>query len=210
MKKLLTLAVICAAAMILTGCSAIAERVDASAYERIHRALMNMESFAAKAEVTYISNNNQHTYETVMIARASGEYRIEVIGPPQVAGNITVFDGNMITQFNPNVQGRVTTTTTEAPERVEILVTRFVQNFINSNEVAIMAATVDDSLHTILEATIPGDHPFLATERLWVDNDTLLPTLLIIYDRDGNERIIVRFIAFEYNVNTDDTMFIPQ
>ena len=210
MKKLFIISAICACALMLTGCAAIAERVDASAYERIHRALMNMESFAAQASVTYISNNNQHTYETVMVARTTGEYRIEVTGPVQVAGNTTIFDGTTITQFNPNVQGRILTSTTEVPERVEILVTQFVRNFVNSNEVAIMAATVDDGLATILEATIPGDHPFLATERLWVNNDTLMPIQLIIYDRDGNERIIVSFSAFEYNVDIDDSLFRVQ
>jgi len=206
MKKLLVIGLVAICALILAACGG-GERVDASAYERIHRALMGMESFAAQASVTYISNNNQHTYETIMAARASGEYRIEVVGPAQVAGNTTVFDGTTITQFNPNVAGRILTTTTEAPERVEILVTQFMRNFINSNDVAISAATVDESLTTVLEASIPGDHPHMATSRLWVNNETLRPVQLIVFDGGGNERIVVVFSQFEYNVNLADEIF---
>ena len=142
MKKMLILGVLIAGIFGLAACAAIQERVDTSAYERIHRQLLGMESFMAQATVTYISNNNIHTYETIMLARVTGEYRIEVTGPANVAGNTTVFDGETISQFNPNVDGRITTSTVEAPERAEILLTSFVRNFIRSREVSIMAATV--------------------------------------------------------------------
>ena len=207
MKKIIIFAATLAAVLGFSACAAIQERVDANAYERIHRQLMAMESFTAQATVTYISNNNTHTYETLQHARATGEYRIEVIAPANVAGNTTVFDGTMISQFNPRVSGRVSQTTMEAPERLEILLTSFVRNFAASQEVSISAATMDGGAVTVLEAQIPGNHPYLATERLWIDNETLLPRQLIIFDANGVERVIVIFNSFEYNVEIDDSMF---
>ena len=207
MKKFAMLILICAGALALTACAAIQERVDVSAYERIHRQLMSMESFAAQATVTYISNNNSHTYETTQHARISGEYRIEVTAPQNVAGNTTVFDGTTISQFNPRVDGRVSQTTTEAPERLEILLTSFIRNFVTSQEVSITAAALDEGLTTVLEATIPGDHPYMATQSLWVSNETYLPIQMKVFDQNGTERIIVIFNSFEYNVNIDDSMF---
>ena len=211
MKKFTMLMLICAGALMLTACAAIQERVDVSAYERIHRQLMSMESFAAQATVTYISNNNTHTYETTQHARISGEYRIEVTAPQNVAGNTTVFDGTTISQFNPRVGGRISQTTTEAPERLEILLTSFIRNFVTSQEVSITAAALNEGLTTVLEATIPGDHPYMATQSLWVSNDSYLPIQMKIFDQNGTERIIVIFNSFEYNVNIEDSMFqIPQ
>jgi len=207
MKRIGFLAAILVFAMTLAGCAAIQERVDASAYERIHRQLLSMESFMAQATVTYISNNNTHTYETVQHARASGEYRIEVTAPPNVAGNITVFDGATISQFNPRVDGRVSQTTTESPERLELLLTSFVRNFIRSQEVSIAAASVNESAATVLEAQIPGEHPYMTTGRLWVDNETQMPIQMIIFDANNTERVIVIFNSFEYNVDIADDMF---
>jgi len=198
---------ICTAALAFSACAAIQERVDISAYERIHRQLMSMESFAAQATVTFISNNNSHTYETTQAARISGEYRIEVTAPQNVAGNTTVFDGTTISQFNPRVDGRVSQTTTEAPERLEILLTSFVRNFVTSQEVSVTAAALDEGLTTVLEATIPGDHPYMATQSLWVSNDTYLPMQMKVFDQNGTERIIVIFNSFEYNVNIEDSAF---
>ena len=206
-KKFMLLMMICVGALVFSACAAIQERVDVSAYERIHRQLMSMESFAAQATVTYISNNNSHTYETIQHARISGEYRIEVTAPQNVAGNTTVFDGTTISQFNPRVDGRISQTTHETPERLEILLTSFVRNFITSQEVSVTAAALDEGLTTVLEATIPGDHPYMATQSLWVNNETRIPIQMKIFDQNGTERIIVIFNSFEYNVNIDDSMF---
>jgi len=194
-------------ALALVACGAIQERVDAGVYERIHRQLVNMESFTAHATVTYISNSNTHVYETIQHARATGEYRIEVTAPANVAGNTTVFDGDIISQFNPRLDGRVNQSATEAPERLEILVTSFVRNFVRSQEVTVVASTVDEAITTVLEAPIPGDHPYLATSRLWVCNDSLLPIKLTIYDNAGVERVTVVYNSFEFNSSIDDTMF---
>ncbi|MCL2375888.1 MAG: hypothetical protein FWC76_00690 [Defluviitaleaceae bacterium] len=207
MKKFMFLMLICAGVLVLSACTAIQERVDATAYERIHRQLMAMESFTTQATVTFISNNSTHVYETIQHARVTGEYRIEVTAPENVAGNTTVFDGTTISQFNPRVDGRISQTSTEAPERLEILLTSFVRNFVTSQEVSIMAAAMEEGLTTILEATIPGDHPYMTSQRLWVKNDTQLPVQMIIYDQNGAERIIVIFNSFEYNVNIEDNMF---
>jgi len=207
MKRIIFLAALLISLLALSACAAMQERVDANAYERIHRQLLGMESFSAQATVTFISNNNTHAYETIQHARADGKYRIEVTAPENVAGNTTVFDGTTISQFNPRTDGRVLQSAAESPERLEILLTSFVRNFIRSQEVSITAAIMDDSATTVLEAQIPGGHPYLATEKLWVDNKTLMPVKMIIYDANGTERVIVIFNSFEYNVDIDDNMF---
>ncbi|MCL2349904.1 MAG: hypothetical protein FWC67_00340 [Defluviitaleaceae bacterium] len=212
MKRMILAGVLAAAGLfVLAACGAIQERVDGNVYEKIHRQLLAMEGFTAQATVTYISNNNQHAYETVQHARADGRYRIEVTAPANVAGNTTVFDGTTISQFNPRLDGRVAQTTSEAPERVEILLTTFVRNFVRSQETSVMASMVDESLTTVLEAPIPGEHPYLAMARLWVNNDTLLPVQMVIFDAAGGERVIIVYNTFEFDPEMpDETFHAPQ
>jgi outer membrane lipoprotein-sorting protein len=73
--------------------------------------------------------------------------------------------------------------------------------------VSVVSATVDEALATVIEAAIPGDNPHMATERLYVDNETLLPIRLIIFDSNGAERIVVIYNTFEYNVNIAENTF---
>jgi outer membrane lipoprotein-sorting protein len=180
---------------------------ELSAYERINRMMVELHSYRAIATVEYRANKGSNSYETVQHARITGEYRIEVTGPGHVAGAVTVSDGRNIVQYNARVEGRVSVPVDETPERSEIFLTSFIRNYLKCNDTSVMVADMEEGVRTVLEATIPGNHPYLATARLWVDNETLKPVKLIILDPEGTERIIVTYHAFEMNVVLDDVLF---
>ena len=178
-----------------------------NAYERIQSILVSVQSYMCEASVEYKSNKGSNVYDTVQKCRITGEYRVEVVGPDKVAGNITVSDGSTIYQFNKRIAGRLSVATKESQERSEIFFTSFIKNYIKSNETSVSAAKIAEDPCTVLEAQIPGSHPYLASEKIWMDNKTLKPVKLIIYDPQGSERIIVTYKKFEYNVELDDSEF---
>ena len=211
-KKLAIGAVIITSLMaILAGCGTSPEKTDIkvepNVYAKIQKALTQMQSYRSSATVEYISNKGSNIYEVLQSCRATGEYRVEVVGPENVAGNVTISDGVTIYQFNQRIPGKVSVGVKENQERSEIFVTSFIQNYLNSHEVSVSVGSFGDGKCTVLEAIVPGDHPYLATEKLWVDNETLKPVKLYIYDPDGSERIVVTFHTFEYNVELDDELF---
>jgi len=194
----------------LVGCQAAATNdnpVQQSAYKKIQKALVNLDTYQSNATVEYISNKGSNTYGTLQQCKSSGEYRIEVTAPTNVAGNVTLFDGKMIYQYNPKIAGKLSMATKETPERSEIFLNSFVKNYLNSQNVSVSVANMEEGQCTVLEANIPGAHPYMRTEKLWVDNDTQLPVKLVIYDPDGTERIIVTYQDFEYNIPLEDSLF---
>ncbi|GHU76177.1 hypothetical protein FACS1894188_08320 [Clostridia bacterium] len=191
---------------LLTSCKT-PEELSVSAYEQIQHNLVNMTSYQAAANVKYISNKGDNTYGVTQQCRTSGAYRVTVTSPEGVAGNVTVFDGKTISQFNPKVGDRVSVSTRELSERSEIFVTSFVKNYISSKEVSVTAANMENSVCTVLEASIPGENKYLATEKLWVDNSSFKPVKMVIYDTAGSERIVVTFTSFEYNAEIGDEVF---
>jgi len=205
------LALAATALVVFSGCSMLKDKgdgtADANAYEKIQQNLMNMTSYQSEATVKYISNKNTNEYQTLQQCRISGEYRIEVTGPEDVAGNITLSDGETICQFNPNVSGKIAVGSKESPERSEIFLTTFVKNYLNSKEVSLEVSNFGEGRATVLEASVPGTHPYLASEKLWVDNETYKPLQLVIYDPDGAERVVITYNSFEYNVALDDSLF---
>jgi len=185
----------------------ILDAEEMSTYEQIKRNLFEMQTFRAMATVEYHSNKGVNRYEVLQHAKITGEYRIEVTAPSNVAGSVTAFNGQEIIQFNSRVSGRVSIQVQENPERSEIFLTSFVRNYLQCNEISVSVTDMEEGLRTVLEATIPGEHPYLAVARLWVDNTTLLPVKLIIFDQDGAERIVITYHAFEANVELDDALF---
>jgi outer membrane lipoprotein-sorting protein len=157
--------------------------------------------------VEYRSNKGTNTYETIQHARITGEYRVEITGPEHVSGSVTASDGRQIFQFNNRVNGMVSLMVQETPERSEIFLTSFIKNYLQSTEISVNVSDMEEGVRTVLEATVPGEHPYLSVARLWVDNTTLAPVQLIIFDRDGAERIIVTYHVFEKNVEMNDSLF---
>ena len=212
-KKICTLFVMLLLAFVLlTACRSDglrgpADAAEISANEQIHRMLFEMQTFRAVATVEYRSNRGVNVYETVQHARITGEYRIEVTAPQEVAGSVTASDGQQILQFNQRVNGRVSLMVQETQERSEIFLTSFILNYKACQDVSVSVADMDEGVRTVLEANIPGNHPYLTTSKLWVDNETLIPVKLIIFDADGTERIVVTYHIFEYNVVLEDSMF---
>ena len=212
-KKLAILAAILMALTLITACSTggnlrgPADAAEITAFERIQRMVFELQTYRAIATVEYRSNKGSNVYETVQHARITGEYRIEVTAPEAVAGSVTASDGRQIHQFNNRVNGRVSLMVQETPERSEIFLTSFIRNYKQSEEVSVSVSDMDEGVRTVLEASIPGSHPYLSMARLWVDNETTLPVKLVIFDADGAERIIVTYHIFEYNVVLDDGLF---
>ena len=195
-------------AIFAAGCNRIEETtVDPSTYEKIIQMLSEMQTYKSEATVQYISNKNSNSYRTIQYAKISGEYRIEVASPEQSVGNITVFDGTTISQFNARNSGRVFVLAREDMARSEIFVTSFIRNYLESEETSVSVGSFDDGKCTILEVALPGDHPYLATAKLWVDNRTLVPVKLVISDREGGERVIVTYRNFEYNIELANEIF---
>ena len=175
--------------------------------EKIQKQLNEMENYQCSATMERFSNKGNNTYETNQYFKSTGEYRLELTAPETVAGNYTVFDGEKICQFNPRVSSKIVKQVPESQQRNELFLGQFLKNYMQSEGVTVEAAALDESRCTVLEAVIPGGNEYTATEKLWVDNETLKPVQFIIYDSKGNETYHLSYHTFEYNVELDDSLF---
>jgi len=207
-EKKLSMLFVLLLSFVLGGCGKKAiTKEEVSDYEKIHTMLLELENFSATATVKYISNKNENIFSMRQFAKITGEYRLEITDPENSRGTITVYDLNQIAQINPTVNDKVIITKNESAERSEIFLTSFIKNYFTSKEVSVAVSDIGDSKCTVLEAVIKGDHPYISTEKLWVDNETKKPVKLEIYDADGTARIIVTYGEFFYNTELDDKIF---
>lgn len=209
MKGFFRAAAAVAAMLVLASCRS--SDGGLSVMERIQKQLNEMESYRCTAQLTRISNKGENVYDIKQYYKSSGEYRLEMTGPEGVAGNYTVYNGETVCQYNPRVSGRVIKDVPASQMRNELFLGQFVKNYMNSEEVAVETAAVNLNRCTVLEAVIPGGFQYTATEKLWVDEETILPVKLVIYDNEGGERYILEYKDFEFNVELDDKLFeIPE
>ncbi len=186
-----------------TSCSPKEEK-----YPTIQDKLSNMQSYKTDAEITYISNKGSTSYNAVIYAKNDERYRIEVNSPEDYKGNIIMYDGKLVWQYNPHLQdNKISANPPDKASRREIILFSFIKNYAKSMETTVASANVDNTKTTVLEAKIPSSTKLLSSEKLFVDNETALPVKLVIYDSDNNEKIVVNFSNFEYNQKIEDDVF---
>ena len=175
--------------------------------EEIQRQLAEMEGYTCTATLIRQTGNGEKTYETKQYYKSTGEYRLELTAPETVAGNYTVFDGDRICQHNPRVNNSIIRDVPESQHRSELFLGQFIKNYMQSEGVSVETASFDSAKCIVLEAVIPGNDDGLATEKLWVDRETLLPVRFVIYDAGGKERYQMEYHEFTFNPQFDADTF---
>ena len=166
-----------------------------------------METYECKGTLTRISNKTENVYGIKQYYKSTGEYKLELTSPDDVSGNYTVFDETSIFQYNPRVQNKIIENVPESQMRNELFLGCFIKNYFQSEDVTVETSNMDNIQSTVLEAVIPGQNKYTATEKLWIDEETLNPVKLVIYDTEGKERYIIEYSDFKYNCDIDDNMF---
>ena len=204
MKKYLSLFLSFSLLFTIAACS---REEPLSELESIQKQLAEMEGYTCTATLTRTNERGEQTYETKQYCKSTGEYRLELTAPENVAGNYTVFDGERICQYNPRLDSSITRDIPESQHRNELFLSQFIQNYMQSEGVSVETAALDESRCIVLEAIIPGNDAALASEKLWVDRESLLPVRFVIYDAEGEERYSMDYSSFEFDPQFDDTLF---
>ena len=204
MKKYLSLFLSFSLLFTIAACS---REEPLSELEVIQKQLAEMEGYTCTATLTRTNVRGEQPYETKQYCKSTGEYRLELTAPENVAGNYTVFDGERICQYNPRLDSSIIRDIPESQHRNELLLNQFIQNYMQSEGVSVETAALDESRCIVLEAIIPGNDAALASEKLWVDRESLLPVRFVIYDAEGEERYSMDYSSFEFDPQFDDALF---
>ena len=164
-KKILCALSVTAAVFAAASCT----KDDMTVMEKIQQRLADTESCYCTATLTRISNKGENTYETAQYNKTTGEYRMEITAPENMAGNYTVYDGENIYQYNAKTKETVTLDIPEGSNGDELFFCSFIRNYMNSEDVAVdTAVSLDESSCTVLEAVIPGGNRYTATRLSFV------------------------------------------
>lgn len=204
MKKILSLILSFSLVFTIAACS---HKEPMTELESIQKQLAEMDGYTCTVTLTRTNNRGQQTYETKQYYKSTGEYRLELTAPENVAGNYTIFDGKRICQYNPRLDSSIIKDAPASQHRNELFLGQFIANYMQSEGVSVETAALDESRCIVLEAVIPGNDGDLSSEKLWVDRETLLPVRFVIYNADGEERYRTDYSTFTFNPQFDDTLF---
>ncbi len=214
MKKVIFSICVMCFCLFLYGCEKQNEepiKEEVNKTEEVIKLVNEFKGFSAKTKVTYYFNNNgtttENTFEMLQDGVIDGRYKIELTAPEGVVGNITLFDGKSIYHSNAKRSNQTYVSANEYNERVEILLTSFINNYKNVNNEYSKIGELTNGEYIVLEGVVNGSNTYFAKEQLILNGSTYKPLKLNIYTSTGEKFVEVEYLEFTYNPTFDDTYF---
>lgn len=211
-KYLRFTAVILLTLMMMTGCVSRMNFTDADMdiYEKIHKKYMNMNSYSAIVNLTVFSNKTQNSYRLTQYAKAPGLYRIEFTEPENTAGTVIVQNSGRVKIFaESGARSTMSPLVTDAAKDLSCLfVNNFFELFYKSEKTSINVLKTNEGRTTVLETDLIPPSASRCRAAVIIDNSTLEPISVTIYDLGGNTVTIAEFSEFKYNAEIHDEKFL--
>jgi len=177
---------------------------EKSAKEKI----TEMKSYSCLSEITAISNKGENKYTAEILWESTGKYIIKTHNPEILSGNIILFDGKGIWQYNPNVKSKISFLGVggEFDGKSKIFISEFMKTYLKNS------ASSDDEIYLsgikylVLSSKTNGGKYF-AKQKLWIDAEKKLPIKLETYDSENNVVFSAEFKDFKFNPELDEKTF---
>lgn len=165
--------------------------------DKLHTMLTALKNYEADVTITFFKDTQKNVIKMKQAVEIGGKYKLTVDSPAYLKGYTTKFDGETILEYNPNTKMNAACKPNEA--RNQTLLSSFIHNYLNTQEVKKDKGTLNDKEVIIFEVDVPGNYKYMVKEKVWFDKNTLSPIKMEIYDVEGNRAIEVEFSNFKHN-----------
>ncbi len=211
MKKVFFSILIICTYIFICGCNIQrnGEEVEINKTEEVLQIVEEFTGFSAKAKVTYYIEGKEVIFTMLQDGTIDGKYRIELLEPEGLLGNVTYNDGESIYHVNVNRSKQAYVSANDYPERVEILLSSFIANYRENTKEFSKIGEATEGQYIVLEGVVDGSTTYLAKEQLIIDSITYKPIMLNIYSESGEKFVTIEYIEAHYNPTFEDAYFTP-
>lgn len=157
----------------------------------------DLKNYEATATVTFLKDHQENTIQMKQLAKMEGSYEMTYLSPKHLEGTMLKFDGEKIIETYPDMKEQVEEKAGVAEN--EILVTSFTKRMLSNGHAEKQKVTLNGKKAITYELPIEGNYKYLAKEKIWVDEEKMIPIQLEIYDNEGNVSLHIQYEDFKYN-----------
>ena len=181
---------------------------DVGVYEKIHHYYSKMDSYSALVTLTVKGNKTENSYRLEQYAKGTDKTLSRIVSPEFLKGVETVRNGEIAqVRYSGEKQRRLEVA---ASKDIDCsYVSSFLRYFYQSEETAVSVSASEEAGGgtTLLETELPRVSARRSKATMLVDNRTLAPKNITVYDMGGNIVFIAEFDKFRYNDTIKDEIF---
>lgn len=199
--------------LLIVGLAGCAIPPAAGIVDRAYASFDRLADYQAILELRYTLGGDDQALEIKQAFKKPDRYRLEFLAPPELKGQVTVFDGRTMWFYSPQ-DNEVTVFEGAGEDTVGQDQKSLFPGIIDGLRAAGSIKTVgrgrvDNRSAYILEladAAQAGDDP-VARRRVWIDRETWLPLKVEAYDASGKRISAAVYRDVKVNVGLADDLF---
>ncbi|WP_207707335.1 LolA family protein [Crassaminicella thermophila] len=190
--------------LLIVGCS---PKTEQDIFYEAQKKLNKMEGYSCQVEITSIGNKSPQKYIMKQWFKKPNKYKLELIYPENLKGKITISNGNRAWIYHPSIEQTWIMENFSNSKEQNMFLGYFLKNCLNSEKVDICTEELENQKYLVITTEIPGNHIYFHKEKLWLNQESMNPYLLQIFDMKGKLRIEVKYEKFKYNPKLQDDFF---
>lgn len=169
-------------------------------YEKIHNYYNQMECYSADVTFSCFSNKTENKYTAKQKAIGNDKFFVKVICLDKNLSVTTISDGKKIKTLTDGTDYSVTLPSKDTTNL--LFINSFFNTYYSSEDTHLAVSSSDSGNITVLETSTFPNKVNATKLTLSIDNKTLAPISLTVYDLGGKVVISAEFSNFKYNDNS--------
>jgi len=180
---------------------------DQERYYDAHKKMMEIQSYETTAKIYTYSGDSKREYEFNQSFMYPDKYRLEVISPNSIKGNLTIFNGKAAWIQHATINQTWKMDNFEQSKEQLMFIGYFLKNFISSENSTYYSEKFKGQDSIVITTELPGGNPHFYTQKLWISGDDFTPMQLNIIDNQERVRFEVCYENFKMNPKLDEKLF---
>lgn len=190
------------ACIVLFGCSGNIGKED-----KVIQRLKNIKSYSCNAAVKVRNNKSIMKYELKHFYKKSIGFRLEVVKPDELKGQILIYRANEFLSYNPASDNTLVIDDSNQIFGYHILLGTFLQ-YYNDYEIAdIGSGDYKDFKCYTYRFILANSNTYMNQAKCYINKKDGLPVKMDILDKDGNKTIEIEYTNFVLNPKIDKEIF---
>ena len=191
--------------VVFTGCGVLKPK---KSFEEVSKRLLKLEAY--KCDVTMRETNNKSTmeYKLKHFYKSPDKYRVEVLAPKELEGQVTIYNGNSSYIYHPGINQYLVTENFSGSVEYNAFIGSFMNHIRKAEDIRVNSEKEGEKELIVLEFEVPDPNNYMRIEKLWIDADAIVPIKAEIYGDDGKTAVSVYYNNFVYNPGLDDSNFV--
>lgn len=178
-----------------------------SKFSKAGKMLAGLETYTVTAEIIVRGNKLTESYFVKQYFKYPDRYRLEALNQGDREGKVTIYDGEKIMIYQPQIKQLIIMTNFKETEDSSMFPGYFAKSLFSSEDADYQIKKVGSNEYITIKTEVPGGNNYRKYQILYIDAKSTMPVMMEVIDSSGNITVTVHYRDFVYNAKIDDKLF---